>query len=164
MHRTLLWTSGRVDEGAQEVLQRKLDELKAEGWQLEGRSYDCQFANRSGNRIIIGIYPTDPTTPLSPAQFPMPAPPEPQPPRTGYLVASVKCNLCGHAAEVGVDGKMQQAIDRQPDALRRRFKCTSCGENDAAVQLIWHQGPPPNNVREIGTASDRSSKTLQRGA
>jgi hypothetical protein len=63
MHRTLVWNSGRIGSGAQDVLQRKFSELEAKGWQLEGRVFDMQFASRDNERLLIALYPSDPMAP-----------------------------------------------------------------------------------------------------
>lgn len=57
---TVLWHADCSRGGAQEELQKQFDRLLSEGWQLEGRSFDFQFANRQGERVLVGIYPRDP--------------------------------------------------------------------------------------------------------
>lgn len=47
--------------GAQEALQAMLDKYEREGWQIEGRSMDMQFARRGTARVLISIVPLDPT-------------------------------------------------------------------------------------------------------
>lgn len=74
MHNKLLWHADCREGGAQEVLRQQFDRLQADGWTLEGRSFDLQFANRYGERILIGIYPTDPTKPTTSDHFKMPCP------------------------------------------------------------------------------------------
>ena len=61
MHNKLLLRIDCREGGAQEVLRLQFDRLQAEGWKLEGRKFDWQFANRNDERILIGIYLTDPT-------------------------------------------------------------------------------------------------------
>lgn len=46
--------------GAQEALQAMFDKYERDGWKLEGRSMDMQFARRGGERVLISIVPLDP--------------------------------------------------------------------------------------------------------
>lgn len=64
MFGNLVWSADHSQGGAQEALQARFDELQSEGWTLEGRKFDMQFANRNGERVLIGIYPNDPSKPL----------------------------------------------------------------------------------------------------
>lgn len=64
MHRNVLWFADCNSGNAQMELQRKFDQLIAEGWKAEGRKFDFQFFNRGKDRVEVDISPTDPTKPL----------------------------------------------------------------------------------------------------
>ncbi len=60
-----IWRSERCQGNAQEVFTAKLEELKRNGWTVEGTGdYDSVFAHRGNERVNVAIHRRDPDAPI----------------------------------------------------------------------------------------------------
>jgi hypothetical protein len=57
----------------------------------------------------------------------------------GRIVIHIECGHCRRRV-------MLEEHQLQPAFRKEKLRCRRCGQRKASVQLVWHQGTPPNNV------------------
>jgi NAD-dependent SIR2 family protein deacetylase len=70
----------------------------------------------------------------------MPSPSPPPRRSSGHQVVHLKCLRCGHEGRVPPE-RLQEAASKG-----RRLRCRQCHGYAFQTTVVWHGGPPPDNV------------------